>query len=101
MRYDRTIVAYHGCDRRVAQRSLRGGSFKESSNEYDWLGRGIYFWEYGASRALDFAHLQKQRGKIVTPAVVGAILQLGECFDLLDVKFTRELLTRTRSLPRQ
>jgi hypothetical protein len=91
MRYDRSIVAYHGCDKRVAKRILSGGEFKASSNEYDWLGRGIYFWEYGASRALEFAHVQKQRGHITTPAVVGAILQLGECFDLLDVKFTREL----------
>jgi hypothetical protein len=91
MRYARTIIAYHGCDKQVAKRILRGGSFKESSNDFDWLGRGIYFWEYGASRALDFAYVQQRRGKIDTPAVVGAVLQLGECFDLLDVKFTREL----------
>ncbi|WP_395742218.1 hypothetical protein [Prosthecobacter sp.] len=30
----------------------------------------------------------KQRKKLTTPAVVGALIQLGNCFDLLDVRFT-------------
>ena len=30
-------------------------------------------------------------GKVKTPAVAGAILQLGECFDLMDTRFTRDL----------
>lgn len=32
-------------------------------------------------------------GKLKTRAVVGAILQLGECFDLMDTRFTRDLAT--------
>ena len=94
MKYDRTVVAYHGCDAEVAERILGGQApFKKSQNAYDWLGEGIYFWEYGADRALKFAHDQKGRGKVKTPAIVGAIIQLGNCFDLMDTKFTDELPT--------
>ena len=91
MRYDRTIVAYHGCDAEVAEHLLRGEPFKKSQNDYDWLGEGIYFWEYGADRAMKFAHDQQRRGKVTTPAIVGALLQLGKCFDLMDTRFTDEL----------
>lgn len=91
MRYDRTVIAYHGCDADTADRLLRGEPFKPSRNSYDWLGEGIYFWEYGADRALQFAHDQQRRGKVTTPAVVGALIQLGHCFDLMDTRFTGEL----------
>lgn len=89
--YDRTVLAYHGCDAATADRLLGGQPLQPSENAYDWLGRGIYFWEYGADRALRFARWQKARGKVRTPAVVGAVLQLGECFDLLDTRFTSAL----------
>ena len=91
MKYDRTVIAYHGCDADTAERLLRGEPFKRSQNDYDWLGSGIYFWEYGADRALRFAHDQKARGKLETPAIVGALIQLGRCFDLMDTRFTEEL----------
>lgn len=91
MRYDRTIIAYHGCDAEIADQLLRGEPFKKSQNDYDWLGSGIYFWEYGADRALRFAHDQRARGKVTTPAIVGALIQLGNCFDLMDTRFTDEL----------
>jgi hypothetical protein len=91
MKYDRTVIAYHGCDVMTAASLLDGESFKKSQNDYDWLGEGIYFWEYGADRALKFAQDQKRRGKVATPAIVGALIQLGRCFDLMDTKFTEEL----------
>lgn len=93
MRHERTVIGYHGCDALVAERLLAGEPFAPSDNNFDWLGRGVYFWEYGPDRALRFAHEQKARGKVETPAVVGAVLQLGECFDLLDTDYTSELAT--------
>jgi hypothetical protein len=71
--------------------SAHGELFKKSQNDYDWLGEGIYFWEYGSDRALRFAHDQMARGKVRTPAIVGALIQLGQCFDLMDTRFTEEL----------
>lgn len=91
MNYDRTVIAYHGCDARVATRLLRGKRFKASQNDYDWLGEGIYFWEYGPNRAMRFAEDQQRRGKVARPAIVGALVQLGRCFDLMDTRFTEEL----------
>ncbi|NOU28295.1 MAG: hypothetical protein HOO96_10375 [Polyangiaceae bacterium] len=75
----------------MADRLLRGERFQPSENDYDWLGRGIYFWEYGPDRALRFAQEQKELGKIAEPSVVGAIISLGNCFDLMDTRATEEL----------
>ena len=80
MKYDRTVIAYHGCDAQVAARLIDGEPFRPSSNDFDWLGEGIYFWEYGYDRALQFAEEQRARGKVERPCVVGALLQLGSCF---------------------
>jgi hypothetical protein len=91
VKYDRTVMAYHGCDAATAERLLAGEPFRASENDYDWLGSGIYFWEYGVDRALRFAHEQKRRGKVQHPAVVGAIVQLGNCFDLMDTFYTSRL----------
>jgi hypothetical protein len=84
------VTAYHGCDADVAARILRGDPL-QSQNDNDWLGAGIYFWEYGADRALQFARDRAQRGKVRMPAIVGALIQLGHCFDLMDTRFTDEL----------
>jgi hypothetical protein len=83
-------LGFHGCDESVVQDVLSGKSIlKSSANSYDWLGHGIYFWENSPSRALEFVeHLQKYPGRsrrrITKPAVIGAIIQLGYCMDLLD-----------------
>ena len=92
--YQRTVFAFHGCDRRLRDAVLTGKKkLNASLNAYDWLGSGIYFWEHGPMRALEWAMQQSKRKgtKIKEPAVVGAIIQLGNCFDLLDVKFTQML----------
>jgi len=91
VRHDRVVVAYHGCDAAVADRLLAGEPFRPSENDHDWLGAGVYFWEHGADRALQFARDQQRRGKVAEPAVVGALVQLGNCFDLMDTRFTGEL----------
>lgn len=85
--YSRQVHGYHGCSHAVAARVLAGEGFVPSSNLWDWLGSGIYFWEYGPDRALRWAEMQHAR----KPAVVGAVIQLGLCFDLLDTRFTAQL----------
>lgn len=98
--YDRLVLGYHGCDAEVADKVLSGEAFKESTNVYDWLGHGIYFWEYGPDRAMRFAEEQRRRGKVRTPAVVGALISLGHCFDLLDTRATSELRVAGEQLVR-
>jgi hypothetical protein len=92
MRYARTIIGYHGCTAATAARILKGEPFSPSSNDYDWLGHGVYFWEHGPDRALRFIKQKLRREKRrEKPVVVGAIVQLGLCFDLLDTCFTGDL----------
>ncbi len=92
--YQRTIIAYHGCDESVLRRVLwHSEPLSQSENDYDWLGYGIYFWEFGPERALEWAFEQKKRNpkRIRKPAVLGAVIQLGNCFDLLDTRYTKTL----------
>jgi len=53
------------------------------------LGNGMYFWENNYDRALQWAKDKKARGDIKIPAVIGAVLYLGHCFDLLDSQFVK------------
>ena len=84
------ILGFHGCDKKIAQDIvLQKIEFKSSANKYDWLGKGMYFWENNPLRALDFItnlynNPQKNKTKIDTPAIVGAIIDLGHCLDLTD-----------------
>jgi len=85
------ILGFHGCDKAIVDDVLTGQtSLKASTNKYDWLGHGIYFWDNSPARALDFAtylknHPQKRsRQPITTAAVIGAVINLGFCLDLLD-----------------
>ena len=54
MERGRIVIGYHGCNENVAKRVLDGEPLKASKNDYDWLGHGVYFWEFGAIRALEF-----------------------------------------------
>ncbi len=80
------VLGYHGCDAAVAERVLHGEALKPSTNDYDWLGNGVYFWEANPRRGLEFAQELASRPKgssqVTTPAVVGAIIDLGLCLDL-------------------
>lgn len=78
------ILGYHGCDKSVADRLIKGAAFTPSENGYDWLGPGIYFWEANPLRGLDFARELKSRGKVKNPAVVGAVIELGLCLDMVS-----------------
>src|ERR1051326_5594386 len=94
--YQRTVVGYHGCDASIAEKVLAGtAELSFSRNPYDWLGEGVYFWEHGPQRAYEWAIEQTRRAgeKVRDPSVLGAIINLGVCLDLLDTANTR-LLSR-------
>jgi hypothetical protein len=85
-RYARIVFGYHGTEPAFAERLIRGevavADWSPSTNVYDWLGHGIYFWEYAPDRAREWA------GK---GGVIGAIIRLGECLDLTEIKYTEML----------
>jgi hypothetical protein len=89
--FARLVVGYHGCTEGFARRLLLGKKpvreWRASTNEWDWLGHGIYFWEHAPERAFRWAR-ERYRTRRQRPAVLGAYIQLGRCFDLLDESIT-------------
>jgi hypothetical protein len=87
------IVGYHGCDASVQTSLLtKPNIISKSEQPYDWLGHGIYFWENNYERALQWAKDKAKRGEIEKPAVIGAVLKLDNCFDLLDSRFINMII---------
>ncbi len=88
------VLGYHGCDDEVAKRVVSGrNDVHKSDRSYDWLGSGAYFWESDPIRALEWAQLKVSRGKYKKAAVVGAIIDLRNCLDLVsrdDIELLKE-----------
>ena len=98
------VLGYHGCLRIPGEKILSGNSFFEpSENAYDWLGPGVYFWESDPDRAWEWAHNKVARKSCGDPFVVGAIIDLGNCLDLMAqdnlklVKYAYESLKATHA----
>jgi len=86
------IIGFHGCDQSVAAKLLNNpNNIKISNKPYDWLGHLIYFWENNYQRALEWAKSKQKQGKIEKPFVIGAILTLDYCLDLVDSEFINTL----------
>lgn len=91
-------LGFHGCDERLGEAVLSGKStLTPSTNDYDWLGNGIYFWEGNPERAMLFAKQaakEKQKvskGQVKKPFVLGAVIDLGYCCNLVDSDSLQEL----------
>ncbi|MFA5207042.1 MAG: hypothetical protein WC708_21800 [Lentisphaeria bacterium] len=79
------IIGYHGCDKTTAERVLTGvDDLSPGKHEYDWLGKGVYFWEDSEARAWEWADELKVKGLVKSPAVIGAIIKPGNCLNLVD-----------------
>jgi hypothetical protein len=81
------VYGFHGLDKNIAQKILlQEEDFRLSQNDYDWLGAGVYFWENNIERARQYAITTSKRknSSVKKPYVLGAIIDLGNCLDLLD-----------------
>lgn len=84
------VLGYHGCDRSLGEEILAGAAtLKESSQDFDWLGPGVYFWEADPVRAREWAEEKSKRKTGFEPFVIGAAIDLRNCLDLMS----RENLT--------
>lgn len=87
------VLGYHGCERSTAERAVQGEiDLLQSDKSYDWLGPGAYFWESDPQRALEWARARDH----ADPAVVGAVIDLRNCLDLLnreDIELVRSAYT--------
>ena len=90
------VLGFHGCDQSIADSIIarQEHHLLASKNDWDWLGHGIYFWEQDPYHALEWAHylkeypkkMSKGRKVIKNPSVVGAVIDLGKCLNLLNGK---------------
>ncbi len=78
------VLGYHGCSKKTGEAILAGLSdLTRSENQYDWLGPGVYFWEADPVRAWEWARWKTARDRAGEPFVLGAVLDLGNCLDLM------------------
>lgn len=83
------VYGFHGIDKDSALNIVAGNAeLFHSKNKYDWLGEGVYFWENNLERAHQYAKQDSGRpsSRITNPYSLGAVLELGNCLDLLDQK---------------
>jgi len=91
------ILGFHGCDKSIVPKVVaETQQLKFKENSFDWLGHGAYFWEHSPSRAFEYAdaiskNSIKSRRTIKAAAVIGAVIDLGHCLDLLDYKNLSEV----------
>lgn len=67
------VVGFHGCDQSIANKIIEGkDDLIASTNDYDWLGHGIYFWENNELRALQYANdmMGRAHSSVKCPAVI-------------------------------
>ena len=99
-----TVTGFHSCDKDVGMKVLTGNDeLIPSNNSWDWLGNGIYFWEQNPLRALEYAeesskHIQFNRIPVNTPFVLGAIIELGNCLNLVETQSLQILRTAYEGL---
>lgn len=101
------VIGYHGTTERNADLILADG-FALSENSWDWLGRGVYFFEAAPSMALQWAVDYIRRKQLNDmPAVLSAEIDLSSSIDLLDdvwddaIKEAAEKLERDGRCERQ
>ena len=96
------VIGFHGCNKDVFNKVVCNGEhLVASSNSYDWLGNGIYFWEADPYRAYEWAVEASKRkdSSVKEPAVLGAVLDLGHCLDLmLIIQFHNNYMPQSNKL---
>jgi len=78
------VYGFHGCNTETANSVIIDGEhLRASTNVYDWLGHGIYFWENNYERAFEWASIRYPNDF----SVIGAIIDLGNCLNLSDSRY--------------
>lgn len=76
------VIGFHGCSKKTYENVLFDHQqLTKSTNTYDWLGNGMYFWENNYQGAFEWARQHHS-----DPQVIGAVIDLGNCLNLTDNK---------------
>jgi hypothetical protein len=93
---DHLILGFHGTSKAIVDGVLKdSGRLEAMTTDALWLGPGIYFWEWDLTHAETWANetvsrKNKLSGHNDRPAVIGAIIRLGNCFDLTQMSPERD-----------
>jgi hypothetical protein len=82
------VLGYHGCHILTSSGIQQPTDFLQSQNNYDWLGNGVYCWEYQPERALEWAQL---RFGADNACVLEIDLTLGFCLNLVEPRFQQAI----------
>ena len=89
------VLGFHGCEEDTRDKILKSPKehLRPSTNTYDWLGTGVYFWLNDPQRAMDWATRKDKDGlqKLKKPAVIGAIIDLKKCLNFAEYECTNIL----------
>jgi len=80
------VVGHHVCEREKADRLL-SGELVEATGEFEWLGRGLYFWIDNPTRTRAW---RDTRG-CVNPVVLRGVIDIGFCLNLANGEGALEL----------
>ncbi|MFB2878756.1 hypothetical protein [Floridanema aerugineum] len=80
------VYGYHGTSAEAAEGIIQQG-FNVSSNDYDWLGTGVYFFQDAPVRAWEWANQQHP----TNPAVIRSTIRLEDCIDLVDISWSSQI----------
>lgn len=88
-----TVVrGYHATNATTAHKLLtEGADWEPSSNGYDWLGSGIYFWQDDVQRAWEFGCEGRRGWPPSETVVLEADIELGNCLDLIGRQYMKML----------
>jgi len=96
------VLGFHGTNKETVMKIVSNSKehVEFSHNDYDWLGNGAYFWENDPVRALRFSQERMAwKGiKHKEPAVIGAVIDPGNCLNLFDQPALDELKTAYEDL---
>ena len=86
------VYGYHGTNTEATATIIQQG-FNVSSNDYDWLGTGVYFFQDAPVRAWEWAKQQHP----ANPAVIRSTIRLDDCIDLLDISWSSKIVVAHNS----
>lgn len=97
-----TILLYHATSRDAWEKIKASGGMLPSTNNYDWLGKGIYFWQAAPIRAWiwkRFYARPRLRAEDTVVLEYPMTVNPADCLDLLDIRWHKLLGHLGRAVP--
>lgn len=99
---EETLLLYHATSRDAWLQIQAQGSMVQSTNNHDWLGKGIYFWQAAPIRAWMWKRFYA-RPTLTADELVVLELRLtvnpADCLDLLDIRWAKLISLVGRTVP--